>query len=82
MVKAVCCTECQSVGLIRFVHSGSVKLGLMLLCLFVVPGVAYFLWYLCEGHWGCSTCGSREVVPIQDPDVLRANGLLPEQWPA
>jgi hypothetical protein len=41
--------------------------GLLLLLLFVVPGVIYFLWYLGEGHWGCSTCGSRKVVPIIDP---------------
>lgn len=67
MVKAVCCTRCQSVGLQRYIRSGSVRLGLFLLLLFVVPGVIYFLWYLGEGHWGCSTCGSRKVVPIVDP---------------
>jgi hypothetical protein len=67
MVKAVCCTRCQSVGLQRYIRSGSVRLGLFLLLLFIVPGVIYFLWYLFEGHWGCSTCGSRKVVPIIDP---------------
>jgi hypothetical protein len=68
--QAVCCTRCQSVGLKRHMHSGSVKKGLLLLLLFIVPGVLYFLWYLIEGHWGCSTCGSREVVPIVDPDTI------------
>ena len=38
MVKAVCCTRCQSVGLQRYIRSGSVRLGLFLLLLFVVPG--------------------------------------------
>jgi len=62
-------------------HSGSVKKGLLLLLLFVVPGVLYLIWYLLEGHWGCSTCGSRKVVPIMDPDEFRAmhaESLRPE----
>lgn len=64
MNQAVCCTRCQSVGLDRYVRSGSVRLGILLLLLFVVPGVLYFAWYFLEGHWGCSTCGSRHVVPL------------------
>jgi hypothetical protein len=31
--------------------------------------VLYFLWYLFEGHWGCSTCGSRQVVSLVDPHL-------------
>jgi hypothetical protein len=68
--EAVCCTLCQSIGLKRYVRSGSVKKGLLLLALFIVPGVLYFLWLFLEGHWGCSTCGSRKVVPIVDPDTI------------
>lgn len=68
--EAVCCTECQSIGLKRYMHSGSVRKGLFLLLLFIVPGVLYFLWYVLEGHWGCSSCGSRRVVPIIDPDTI------------
>lgn len=71
MEQAVCCTRCQSIGLKRYMRSGSVRLGLLLLCLFVVPGVLYFLWYLVEGHWGCSTCGSRSVVPISESVVYK-----------
>ncbi|HZB89710.1 MAG TPA: hypothetical protein VE291_13710 [Terracidiphilus sp.] len=55
--------------------SGSARRGLKLLCLFVVPGVLYFLWHLCAAHWGCSTCGSRQVVKIDDPDVLRRHAV-------
>jgi hypothetical protein len=69
MGKAICCTRCQSVGLEKFVRSGSIRVGLLLLLLFVVPGVLYFLWYLFEGHWGCSTCGSRQVVSLLDPQL-------------
>jgi hypothetical protein len=72
MMKAVCCTRCQSVGLESYIHSGSVRKGLLLLSLFIVPGVLYFLWYLIEGHKGCSTCGSRRIVPIEDPDTMKA----------
>ncbi len=64
----------------RYVRSGSVRLGLLLLCLFVVPGVVYLLWHLCEGHWGCSTCGSRRIVPLEDPDVLLEKGLYPHEY--
>lgn len=78
MEKAVCCTECQSVGLVRYIRRGTMRRGLALLCLFVVPGVLYLLWHLSTGHWGCSACGSRKVVPIQDPEVLRARGVSPE----
>ena len=70
VIEAVCCTSCQSIGLKRYMHSGSVRKGLFLLLLFIVPGVLYFLWYFLEGHWGCSTCGSRKVVPIIDPDTM------------
>ena len=75
MARAVCCERCQSIGLERYLNIGSVRLGLLLLCLFVVPGVFYFLWYACVGYWGCSTCGSRRVVPIfdpEDPETMRA----------
>jgi hypothetical protein len=81
MPEAVCCTHCQSVGLKRYTRSGSAKKGLLLLFLFVVPGVLYFTWYLLEGHWGCSTCGSRRVVPIINPDEFKpidVNSLSPE----
>ena len=70
MSQAVCCTRCQSVGLKRYMHSGTMKRGLFLLLFFVVPGVLYLLWYLLEGHWGCSTCGSRKVVPIINPETI------------
>lgn len=66
MERAVCCTRCQSIGLERYLRSGSVRLGLLLLLFFVVPGLLYFAWYFLEGHWGCSTCGSPKVVPIED----------------
>ena len=70
MSEAVCCTHCQSIGLKRYMRSGSAKKGLLLLALFIVPGVFYFIWYFLEGHWGCSSCGSRHVVPIVDPDTI------------
>ncbi len=70
MSEAVCCTQCQAIGLKRYTHSGSAKKGLLLLALFIVPGLLYFLWYFLEGHWGCSSCGSRHVVPIIDPDTI------------
>jgi hypothetical protein len=80
MEEAVCCTKCQSVGLARYVKSGSLRKGLFLLCLFVIPGVVYFAWHLCAGHWGCSTCGSRLVVPMEDPDMLLEKGLYPREF--
>jgi hypothetical protein len=51
-------------------HSGTVKKGLFLCLFLLVPGVLYFMWYFLEGHWGCSTCGSRQVVPIVDPETI------------
>jgi hypothetical protein len=64
MSRAVCCESCQSVGLDRYIHGASLKLGVLLLLLFVVPGVLYFAWFLLSSHRGCSTCGSRHVVPL------------------
>ena len=67
MNQAVYCTHCHSVGLKQYVHTGSVRTGLLLLGLLIVPGLVYFAWYFLEGHWGCSTCGTRDVVPMIDP---------------
>lgn len=77
MSRAVCCTECQSVGLDRYINSASLKLGLLLLVFFVVPGVLYFAWFLVSSHRGCSTCGSRHVVPLSrdaatNPEPVRS----------
>jgi hypothetical protein len=71
MTQAVCCTRCQSVGLDRYVHSGSARLGVLLLFFGVLPGVLYFLWFLVEGHRGCSTCGSRDVVSMEEAAATR-----------
>lgn len=72
MTKAVCCTRCQSVGLTGYGRIGSPRLGLLLLCFFVVPGVVYFLWYFCSRRWGCSTCGSFKVVPLVEREAFQA----------
>lgn len=70
MSEAVCCTRCQSIGLKRYMHSGTIRKGIFLSLFLIVPGVLYFIWYFLEGHWGCSTCGSPEVVPIVDPETI------------
>jgi len=81
MQKAVCCTRCQSIGMERYLRNGSVHLGVLLLAVFIVPGVLYLLWHLSTGHWGCSTCGSRAIVPIEDFDATQTtdeHSLNPE----
>ncbi|HEU5351982.1 MAG TPA: hypothetical protein VFU55_10330 [Terracidiphilus sp.] len=75
--EAVVCTRCQSVGLERYVYSGSVRTGLLLLAVLVIPGVLYFIWYFLEGHWGCSSCGSRAVEPLMIPPEQCAFGVEP-----
>ncbi|HUX44226.1 MAG TPA: hypothetical protein VMV57_05705 [Terracidiphilus sp.] len=77
MDEAICCTSCQAVGLKHYMRSGSVRTGLLLLAVFVVPGVLYFAWYLLAGHWGCATCGSRAVVPLEIPPEQCAIGVQP-----
>jgi hypothetical protein len=79
MRKAVCCTRCQSVGLITYMRNGSPRVGLLLLCLFVVPGVLYFLGYFLSGHWGCNTCGSREVVPLLERESFQVRRMQAEE---
>lgn len=75
--NAVVCTRCQAVGLEQYVHSGSTRTGLLLLAVLVLPGLLYFLWYFLEGHWGCSTCGSRRVEPLMIPADQCAFGVEP-----
>lgn len=82
MQEAVCCTRCQSVGLTRYVRNGSVRMGLLLLCLLIVPGVVYFVWYFATGHWGCSTCGSSQVTPLLEREKFHVHALKAEEWPA
>jgi len=75
--EAVVCTRCQAVGLEEYMYSGSIRTGLLLLAILVVPGLLYFLWYFLEGHWGCSTCGSRAVEPLMIPREQCAFGVEP-----
>jgi hypothetical protein len=75
--EAVVCTQCQAVGLEQYVHSGSIRTGLLLLAVLVIPGVLYFIWYFLEGYWGCSTCGSRAVEPLMIPAEQCAFGVEP-----
>lgn len=75
--EAVVCTRCQSVGLEQYMYSGSLRTGLLLLAVLVIPGVLYFIWYFLEGHWGCSTCGSRNVEPLMIPAEQCAFGVEP-----
>lgn len=79
MYEAVCCTRCQSVGLKTYVRSGSPRVGVLLLCLFIVPGLLYFLWHFASGHWGCCTCGSRDVVPLLEREKFHVHALTAEE---
>ncbi|HEU5457707.1 MAG TPA: hypothetical protein VFU68_03735 [Terracidiphilus sp.] len=75
--RAVVCTRCQAVGLEQYVHSGSTRTGMLLFAVLILPGLFYFLWYFLEGHWGCSTCGSRKVEPLMIPPEQCAFGVEP-----
>jgi hypothetical protein len=74
MEKPVYCTRCGTVGRQKFFKRGSVLTGLLLLALFIVPGVIYLIWYLFEGYWGCSACRAREIISIDSPVAKRVLG--------
>lgn len=74
------CKTCESVGEPKSATPGSILIELILWLCFLVPGLIYSFWRLSARHEVCSSCGSKEIVPIDSPIGRRlAGGSITKQ---
>lgn len=66
------CTRCGNVAEPTQFGRGSNVVCLLLLLVFIVPGIIYLIWMNSTDYWGCPTCGAREIVPLSSPVAKRA----------
>jgi hypothetical protein len=74
LLYPVYCKRCGTVGEQEFYRKGSLLLGVVLLCCFILPGILYFIWYFGAGYWGCPRCQAEEIVPVDSPVARQALG--------
>ena len=51
------CTTCGWQGTPKKKEKGSILIALILLCLFIIPGVIYIIWSISTEHNTCPKCG-------------------------
>jgi hypothetical protein len=66
------CTRCDAVEERMFYARGSWLAFIVLCCLFLIPGIIYFVWMRSTEHFGCQKCGSPDIVPLDSPVARRA----------
>lgn len=70
MSASVVCTNCGHHGPPRAESKGNLWLGIVLLLLFILPGVLYMIWGMQETNV-CALCGDPRVVPDYTPEGQR-----------
>ena len=74
-MKDKACPNCGYIGKPKRYTKGSIGWELVLWILFIIPGVFYSIWRIASKYWGCRSCGSRDIVPIDSPrgrQILKA----------
>lgn len=61
------CRACGHRGVPESGKGGSAWILLILLMLYIIPGVIYWLWRRGTGYKSCPACGSKEVIPVSTP---------------
>ena len=68
------CTRCHNVGTPKLVTPGSILVELILWLFILLPGLIYSIWRLTARHKACSSCGSKELVPLDSPAARQILG--------
>jgi hypothetical protein len=61
------CSHCGERGSPRNRYRGSFIVTMILLLLFIVPGLLYELWRLCNPIKVCPACGMPHMIPLDSP---------------
>ena len=63
----IICRNCGHVGEPEQSNRGHVLISLLLLCLFIIPGIIYIVWRRSDPHLRCERCGSIDTVAQDSP---------------
>jgi hypothetical protein len=66
------CLNCGSVGPSKEYTPGDFLIMVVLLLLFVLPGLIYWAWRLTGRYWGCAKCRSKRIIPADAPAAQAA----------
>ena len=75
------CPSCGFDGKPKEITPGSLGVGILLLFLFVLPGLIYGIWQHAGRYYGCANCGSRNIIPSDSPLAKSARSKLSSSTP-
>jgi len=61
------CGQCGRKVNARLEQKGNLLILIILLLLFIVPGIIYFIWMVSGRRYVCPKCKSYDVVKIKSP---------------
>lgn len=65
--KEYICSNCGTVGKPKVTYQGSSLISILLLLLFVLPGLIYMIWRDTTRKEVCKECGGEDLIPINTP---------------
>lgn len=66
-MAAMFCQSCGAQGEPKKFTPGSIAIEIVLWLFFIIPGLIYSIWRLTARYSGCSSCGSKNIIPITSP---------------
>jgi ribosomal protein L40E len=67
MAQDKICTQCGAVGSPKLITKGHIVMEIFLWCMFLVPGLIYSIWRHASRSYGCRSCGSADIIPVNTP---------------
>lgn len=61
------CSNCGTIGKPKTIVKGTFLIEVVLWLFLIVPGIIYTLWRVSTKYKGCSTCDSKNIVPLDSP---------------
>jgi hypothetical protein len=66
------CANCGTIAPPERMGKGSILVALLLLCLFIVPGLIYLIWWQMSKEWRCPKCFAPHMLPLTSPKAIEA----------
>lgn len=70
-MKMIICRNCGHEGAAERELKGHFLITLILLLLYIIPGIIYMVWRRTGLHDSCAKCGSQNVVPLGSDEALK-----------
>ena len=62
------CIACETVtSTPKTGHKGNIFIALLLLCLWIIPGIIYMVWDQGTKYRACPKCGAKELIDTSTP---------------